>query len=835
MYYSNLADLRELSRVTGEELRQKCIPMSFSDEFGERKSYVSSQMASMWLLVSTCGLSVQVRSRKLIKMYKDRITVCRDESTGMRFRVLSVPPGLGKTAMVMGAITALVRNGMFQEMMRTADAWCKQVRSTSGMGAYFSDSSEGSARARPVIFLVCPDNVWGYWHNTVVSHIRDTSSTTPYLVAEVYPATATERFMWKRALQLVERADSLKIVMVTPAHFAQFLKEGHNLAWPLTVFDEFSAHCNFFGNCATPLCREFWAVTATPNEICGAVSGNLKTNPFRGILGDKFARCETAPHELRFRARTTTQATEMLCGNAQVLLLTTIPRSVIDWITEEVSGLMFDGVALLKRPSFVKMRKQLLESHVPRERIYFNLDDVAMWDLSKEVPAEVSRPQQSIGDHPAATSLRASFFREVDANSLPRWSLESVDRFGQAYANTSTVRFKRSRDGCVTRGRTCICKWWNGSSVETLVDLPTVLRLLEDATRTLRAGIERVVFCESQHLGKGHEDGHEITFMRNVFDTVRMKLELLQGVARRLEAIPIGGYLADHPLERDTRSNFALRCRPFGAPVDPSSVLVCMNCSCCLRMDDVLSSGWYLDNVRWTAKEDVNLCDIHSVRCPECYVETVIDEGVRPMCEVSFGKALAARHGDIAISTDALRAKGFDIRRCLRGERMYDADSGFFDLGGAAMLEAVILEAVLVRGMRRLIFFADDHAFERVVAPMLETARSWLGRPETITAGVNSVVCRCLKHGQRPGVSACKTKAANLRWFADNEASNEVRTLCLNKNRSAGEETHGMNLASTDAIFFLGPCHNSVQAVSRGLRAGVHRSDKDRYLLVYRA
>ncbi|KAK3255074.1 hypothetical protein CYMTET_35701 [Cymbomonas tetramitiformis] len=840
MYYSNLADLRELSCVTAEDLRRMCIPTRFPDEFRVRKFYVSSQMAVMWMLVSTCELSVQARSSMLLKMYKDRVTVCRDEATGMRFRVLSVPPGLGKTAMVMGAVTALVRNGMFERMMRTADVWCKQVRSTSGVGAYFSDSSDGAALPRAVVFFVCPENVWGYWHGTVASHIAELSLDECDGSGEMllYPPTPKEKFFWKKALQVVERADPSDgekrkaIVVMTPAQFAQFLKEGHNLAWPLTVFDEFSAHCSKFGNCVTPLCREFWAMTATPTEICGAVSGNLKTNPFRGILGDKFARCETHPHELKLRGRTPTQATETLCGNAQVLLLTTIPRGVVEWVTEEVSTLMFDGVALLKRASLgaeTFMHKRLIESHASREKLVSRAaEEFLVWDLLEDESVARER-RRAIG---SGDSEVLTHFRKVDAGALPRGTHERTDSFGQTYVKQSDMGFKRSRIGARNWFKTYVYSWWNGDTVNTLVDLPTVLRMLEDATRTLGFGIARITHCEATRAY--HADRSEVEFMRGVHAKLRSKLELLESVARRIDAIPLGGYPRGHPLERDTRRNFALGARPFDKPAQLCSVLVCMNCSCCLTMDDVLSSGWYLDNMRWTANADVNLCDIHSLRCPECYVETVIDEGVRPMCEVFFGRHLAERHGegyrDVEEMKDAVRrAEGFEFRRCLRGERMYDVDRAFFDLGGAVMLEAVILEAILVRGMRRLVFFADGHAFDGIVGPVFETARRWLfmeGAPK-------SVARRHLWHGQRHGVSASMTKAENVKWYTDMQARREVRALCLSRDRSVGEETHGMNLAATDAIFFLGRCHNSVQAVSRGLRAGVSAADGDRYLLVY--
>eukprot|EP00854_Cymbomonas_tetramitiformis_P009912 gene9912-11738_t len=777
-YYSNLADMRELSLITSEELRRLCIPLHFPDEFRVRKHYLSSQVAAMCLLISTCDLNVQARSEKLVKMYNGRITVQRDAATGMRFRVLSVPPGLGKTAMVLGAMTALMRNGTFRRIVETADAWCKQVRSNSGVGTYFTDSAVPVPRA--VVFFVVPDNVWAYWHGNALSQIGELSEEGSRVT--LYPPTSTEKFYWSRALQAIEAAGvgetHKAIVMLSPTNFSHFLKEGHNLAWPLTVFDEFSAHCSKFGNCAIPLCREFWAVTATPTEICKAITGNLKTNPFRALLGDKFSRCEIRPHQMRDSDHytTATHRSEMLCGNAQVLLLTVVPKAIIGWINDEVATLMYSGVALITRGNYnlgFYSRDRLLDSHQPRE-VLSHFVDVHVWDLSVDEQVATNRKLLVAGDVDMVTH-----FRKVEQSVLPdRLRDVSSKAFANIYSQADLVTNKRRfLAEAPETPSTHIASWWNGETANKLIDLPTVLRMLDDACRTADADLRRVLT-----RSHGHEDSKRAAWMTHVRESLKCKAVYLHDMARWLEASE------DVPTlpPPSKRANFALRFQPFVRPFNLSKVLVCMNCSTFLTLDDVISSGWYLDNVEWTLNEDVNLCNIEYIRCPECYIKATLDEGVRPMCEVPFGLHLSALP-----STDLfeMRRAGFELKRCLRGERMYDhVTDDFYYMGAAAMLDAVIREAVLVRGMRRLVFFSDPGVFDAVCVPMLQALQDW----SFMEGAPRSVAYRKLTDGRRPGVSTCHIKTTNLEWYND-------------------------------------------EAVSRGLRAGKIANSRDRYLMLYRA
>ncbi|KAK3244304.1 hypothetical protein CYMTET_46080 [Cymbomonas tetramitiformis] len=829
-----------------------CVPLWFIDETLDRKSFTSAQVATMCLLLSTRDVTVQARSNRLLKMYKGSITVHRDHTTGMRFRVLSVPPGLGKTAMVVGAAFAMMRNGTFQRILDTTDHWSKQVRCTSGVGAYFSDSGSASPTPCAAVIVVCPDNVWAYWHNTLAAHIAELRC------ASLYPRTAVDKFYIKKALELIRSVGVIgrALVMMTPTHYANFLKEGHNIAWPLTIFDEFSAHCSQFGNCATPLCREFWAMTATPTEICKSICGNLKTNPFRALLGDKFARCERRPYDLNRTEVTISQFNEMVCGNVQVLLLTTVPRSIIEWIIEDVSDLMYRGVSMLKRGAESRPIRNLNSmlhqpDHNPGHRR--ETDHYYVWNLLED--RTVSRQDKTdllmtMTDQAAVRKLlRVSHFREVALHDLPK-TFQNEDMsevtFARSYELTVDNKRKRSRaaneqDPQPMVDHIHVWYWWNAESVCTLIDLPTVARMLRDAKQCVDHTSMSIADL-SRDPREPHSDYHLFRFMRQVVYTdLHNKVQKLDLIEKTLldswtELDRTMNLVVDQR-SQTFRKNFALRSEAFQTPFDLSKILMCMHCSCCFTMDDVLRSGWYMDNMSYTLNnDDIDVCSIEYLRCPECYQKLRIDEGVRPMIELDFGIRMLKRLEDNDIQADPTHADqlrrfdGFDFRRLLREEHLYQATDDFFFFGAAAMLHNVLMEAVLVRGMRRFIFFTDESHFRRLCVPMFESLRLWM-----FLDGAPTDIAYCgLKDGQRPGTSTCKVKSLNLDWYKSVDPANEVRALWMNGRGYDAEETHGMNLAGTNVIFFIGHCHNYVQAVSRGLRAGVGLTDRTKYLTVYK-
>ncbi|KAK3269337.1 hypothetical protein CYMTET_22218 [Cymbomonas tetramitiformis] len=175
-----------------------------------------------------------------------------------------------------------------------------------------------------------------------------------------------------------------------------------------------------------------------------------------------------------------------------------------------------------------------------------------------------------------------------------------------------------------------------------------------------------------------HEDDNKLNYMRDrILADITNKAHKLAFIGAWLDS---RGDVDTEQIPQVVRKTFTLRSGPFKRPCVLSKVLVCMNCSCCLTMEDIVATGWYLDNMEWILNQDINLCTIHYIRCPECYVKLQIDEGVRPMCEIPFGQhILDAPSTDV----DELRATyGFEPRRFLRGQELYHASGAFFNIGG---------------------------------------------------------------------------------------------------------------------------------------------------------
>ncbi|KAK3284069.1 hypothetical protein CYMTET_8255 [Cymbomonas tetramitiformis] len=134
------------------------------------------------------------------------------------------------------------------------------------------------------------------------------------------------------------------ILRLTPDKFKDFLSAPpQNIVWPLTIFDEFTAHCGSMGvEAKPPTCKLFWAISATPNTITEVFTGKSKQNPFKKMLSDRFSAAETVPFEkkpLHFGV-TLDERKRILESNLMVSLITAFPPALIRRTIHNVIHLM---------------------------------------------------------------------------------------------------------------------------------------------------------------------------------------------------------------------------------------------------------------------------------------------------------------------------------------------------------------------------------------------------------------------------------------------------------------------------------------------------------------
>ncbi|KAK3250237.1 hypothetical protein CYMTET_40377 [Cymbomonas tetramitiformis] len=345
-----------LTTISADDVKRMGLRERFPDEHGTtNKRPTPGQYTRMCLLLSFQNRDLVVRSHKLKDVNHNPKNVWPDPSkpvpgfsysedrlTGMNLDIVTAPPATGKTGVTIEAALAVYRGDLLPRILRDIDNWSVQIRATSALGVYRADTSLRPARPCQLAVIVAPDNVMTYWHNTLANAIVGDANFT------IYPTRAADKL-------ITARLDEL---------FKTFLAERRNVAWPLTVFDEFSSHCAAMKtDCPVPMCRLLWAISATPTEISKTLHGCNTKNPFKVLVGSHFKKAEDEIPALceswmpkhwawtpeTYDRRTLRERIELLEGNAQVMLLTTFGQSVIEQVIDDVSLKMPRGVRLIVR------------------------------------------------------------------------------------------------------------------------------------------------------------------------------------------------------------------------------------------------------------------------------------------------------------------------------------------------------------------------------------------------------------------------------------------------------------------------------------------------------
>ncbi|KAK3249119.1 hypothetical protein CYMTET_41444 [Cymbomonas tetramitiformis] len=377
-YLTRHLPLTRLTTITAEQVRDLGLREQFPDDHGDaRKVPTPAQYTMMCLLLSFENRDVVVSSHKLKNVSRSEksrwpnptkpapvISYSEDRKSGMNFDIVTAPPGTGKTGVTIEAALALYRGILMPRILRKVDAWSVQIRATSALGLYRAGATLRTPRPCQLLVVVAPDNVMTYWHKTLANAVAGDHDFT------IYPAAATDKLYTDKLAALIDEhthdaaeykrmsfgnGSKTLVLRLSPLQLKEFLSRHDNIAWPLTIFDEFSAHCSSMGiNTPIPLCRLFWAISATPTEICSSLNNCSTQNPFKLLVGTQFKNAESEvpgmgdwePKHWPWRGGypTLKMRTDLLTGNAQVLLLTTFSQCVIDAVINDVSSKMPKGV-----------------------------------------------------------------------------------------------------------------------------------------------------------------------------------------------------------------------------------------------------------------------------------------------------------------------------------------------------------------------------------------------------------------------------------------------------------------------------------------------------------
>ncbi|KAK3243088.1 hypothetical protein CYMTET_47230 [Cymbomonas tetramitiformis] len=836
-YLSDAAELKGLSEVTAEDLERLCVPITFFDDANTERRYVSGQIAGMWLLLTRIGLTIEVRSDCLLPMYKNSLRTTSNPDFGTNMRLVCMPPGTGKTAVVIGACEALMKGPSRESILGEADVWAKQMRATSRTGNFTTHGGIGRFAKRSMAVVVAPDNVYAYWHGSLRSMVN--RAVTGGLDWTLFPSESSKKLSVSHLVAAVDRATvesgACVFVLLTPDHFKKFLLLEQQWVWPVTVFDEISAHFRKLSNTPMPLCKELWGMTATPTDLSDMMDGVAKNNPIKVFLGEDYQQCNPDPKK-GFMKLYPTEATKILVANVNVLLLLTIPVEINRWISDQMSDLMFAGVACVVN-SGCGVNIALSEAqvsmecfvHVPTERPHKGLSPLTRglqftWEMWREI--DVDRlPSEYRGE------WHLEIFEELfSASNLPLSHIPMKYGFVESHTFECVIRKRRADQNC-SFSIEVECTWFPGPAC-TLVSLSTLLSGLERAVDLFQAYEEKCDREFSQVTGwRGVSPVHcEINKINKL---MRNKLAYLRLVREKVSLVIDEGHGGAESVFAFAPRDMRLRAA--------SEALLCARCACCFTFESLFVTGWWKGNLQTELGSiDATSEIVGGVRCPNCYIWLQPDREVSAVCNAR----LARMRTEHAMGRDATleviaRLIESDAAALAYAPKSPDDEGALarthfpyppLPCGVAYALDFALRDAILRHKMRRFVIFCDRERFEHRIGPILDEVTRWSALRARVPA--IDVGYRSLLDGSRGALKA--VKGNNLTWYSDMSRLGDVRILHLNNQHSddGKEETHGMNLANTDMLVFVDSTPNSVQAVSRGLRAGRERTDK--WLVVYR-
>ncbi|KAK3255211.1 hypothetical protein CYMTET_35684 [Cymbomonas tetramitiformis] len=883
-YSSDMKDLRLLQRLTVDRV-DSGLSWDFLDESASTCCFTPVQLALAYILWKSGFEYEYVTEMTNVHIWKEAfpeldtpsmdrlppIKISNRADKGMQIRMLSLPPGQGKTNIAINALLAVLQPPTLDRLFARHT---KASRACDKHSISLIDVSVDTIYSH-VVVIVVPNNVYGHWHRCLQNECARKGTLC-------YPNKVTSRFTNNEVRKIFETCSRPKaianvsgvsprtaVILLNPKQFALLEKcewirnQNNEYAWPLTVMDEISSHVDDMCRKVIPNCLQLWGITATPTDTFFGKSTGYMYRFMRPAMS-----MERSPNSLvlhyrkrkrREQARSYDPSQRFLedfkktaYGNTYWMCLSVVTPYMETWLLEEHAMYMPAGINSIKYISPASACSSLTD------KVFSNgITDSSTWytDIGKHyAEGFADRYEIDLLKFGATRSNRQLERGEAINRS---YGISCTDRTKYMTGTITKEHIDRVPRDVAEPTRFLSVPAWDFYIFKWIaVDNPCILMGVFSFLSNLDIAIDNsIVYVNDLRSIPDHRDS-------KLLDALGEYLSHLESLRTRVQnTVPI--WMHSEVVGSSEHGS--------GSSDMP---LICLVCGGQFVLGDMLRFTWFSDYCDWTLISDdmggdheCLVVSIQAVRCPCCSWKLSVDESIKPLVEMTatthLHKAnLLSREArdewseeereavTSKLRSDMLRAHVHSFQSLsscaeFKMEKLfvdglqscYDhhTKTSFDGCGAFFALDCYLYNAIFRFDCTRiLIFYRGENCLEQF-SDVLRVLNAYIphdkGRPSTSTCtGVSSVSARSLTEGMKKGKSYRAVKDVNISWFLEN--TSDVRVMYLLAKHGGSEETHGLNLNNTDLIIFYGPGANLVQSISRGLRMSVKRRNKQKVLNV---
>ncbi|KAK3234647.1 hypothetical protein CYMTET_55197 [Cymbomonas tetramitiformis] len=890
-YSSNMKDLRLLQRLTVDRV-DSGLSWDFLDESDTTCCFTPVQLALAYILWKS-GFEYQyVTEMTNVHIWKDAfpeldatsmdrlpsIKISNRADKGMQIKMLSLPPGQGKTNIAINALLAVLQpptlDRLFARHTQTSRACDKHSIS-------LIDVSVDTIFSH-VVVVVVPNNVYGHWHRRLQNECARKGTLC-------YPNKVTSRFTNNEVRKIFETCSRPKgvanvsgvslqtaVILLNPKQFALLEKcewirnQNNEYAWPLTVMDEISSHVDDMCRKVIPNCLQLWGITATPTDtFLGRNTGymyrfmrpamSMERSPNSLVLQyyKRKRRGQTQSYDPKQRFLEDFKKTAY--GNTYWMCLSVVTPYMETWLLEDHAMYMPLGISSIKYISPESASSSLTH------KVFSNgITDSSTWYTG------------IFNHYPEGFANRYEIDLLKFGVTRSNRELEGGEAINRSYGISCTDRTKYMA-GTITKehvdrvsynvveptqripgilGQRTRIAWDFYIFNWIAVDNPCTLMGVSSFLSNLDIAIDNsIVYVNDLRNIPGHRDSK----LLNALGEYLSHLESLR--TRVQNTVPIWMHSEVVSSSKDGSGSSDM-------------LLICLVCGGQFLLGDMLRFTWFSDYCDWTlisddmgGDQECLVVSIQAVRCPCCSWKLSVDESIKPLVEMTAtthlhkanllsreardewseeeGEAVASKLRSDMLRAHVQSSQSLSSRAEFKMEKLFmDGLQSCYDhhtktsldgCGAFFALDCYLYNAIFRFDCTRiLIFYRGENCLEQF-SDVLRVLNTYIPhdkrRPSTSTyTGVSSVSARSLTEGMKKGKSYRAVKDVNSSWFL--EGTSDVRVMYLLAKDGGSEETHGLNLNNTDLIIFYGPGANLVQSISRGLRMSVKRRNKQKVLNV---
>ncbi|KAK3245804.1 hypothetical protein CYMTET_44625 [Cymbomonas tetramitiformis] len=885
-YTSNMKDLRLLKRLTVDHLSAGLM-WDFIDENDHSCQFTPVQMALAYILWKTGFQYLYVTEVVNMDILRDAlpeldpkyvdslspIKICNRANRGTQLKILSLPPGQGKTNIAINALLAILASStldrIFAQQAAASEACDRRVVSLMNVSV--------DSIFTHVVVVVAPNNVYGHWHRRLQNECTRRNILC-------YPKKVKDRFTNSEVHKIFETCSRPKgyasvsgdhvqtaVILLNPKQFSllekcQWIRNSKaEYAWPLTVMDEISSHVDDMCRKVVPNCLQLWGITATPTDtFMGRSTGYMYQFMWPA------SRMERAPNSLllecskrKRRGKTSNydpserlhkEFAEVASGNTYWMCLSVVAPYMETWILEDHAMYMPMGINSIKYGSPASACSPL--AHKVFSHLITNSSDwYTQMDTYDTAPKRFEINLMTLGVTRSKRQLEGGDLGYPLARSYGVPFYERTTILTSTLAKEHATRISRqvradSDHRIVTVWDLYIFTW-------IAVDKPCTFM----GASSLMSNVDIAITNLTDYVNDlQHNVNHSDYKLLGAARIYLFHLEALRTTVQ--DTVPIWMESEEHSGSKDGSSSFDI-------------LLMCMVCGGQVHLNTILRSTWFIDYCEWSlisddvgADQECLIVSVHSMRCPCCSWKLIVEEAIRPIVDMTatthFHMAdLLSREAreewteaeceaaTCKLRTDLLEnhvqlTQGASSHAEFKMEKLfgdglqscYDRHevTSFDQCGAFFTLDCYLHNAIFRFDCKRvLIFYRGDNCLAQF-SEVLRVLNSHIPydktKPSTSTCtGASRVSARSLTEGMKRGKSYRSIKDENSSWFLEN--TSDVRIMYLLAQEGGLEETHGLNLNNTDLIIFYGPGANLVQSISRGLRMSVQRQMNRKVLNVF--